>query len=116
MPRQALECISLPFLGEKRIQTDTHDDRIHIKDHCCLFLPMTHAAPDSGCDFRRNQVRFRIDPKDHSQAIWEAEGSQSLGLPGIPTIGFGTSAESHPECLPIGTVFVVGFLQDPESQ
>src|ERR1700730_4489709 len=80
-----------------------------------LFLPMTRVVPELGCDFRRNQLRFRTDPKKHSQATWEARDSQSPGLPGIPTIGLGTTAVSPRECLPIGTVCGVGFLYDLES-
>src|SRR5215471_20654013 len=116
MQRQGLESISSSLLSGKA-NPDGYARRSDSHQRSLLpFLPMTHAALDLGCDFRRNQVRFRTDPKKYSQAIWEAEDCQSLGLPGIPTIDLGMSAGSPPECLPIGTGFVVGFLQDPESR
>src|SRR5271166_4494198 len=76
------------------------------------FLLVTRAVLESESEFRKNQLRFRTDPKKHSQAIWEARDSQSPGSPGIPTIDLGTTAVSPRECPPIGTVCGVGFLHD----
>jgi hypothetical protein len=46
---------TFPFM-EKPVQAGTDNDRVHIKNHRSLFLPVTHAVTESDWTSQENQV------------------------------------------------------------
>ena len=92
------------------IQTHHFSDRVASGPYGTFIsiLPqaMCGLSPVQACFERNEYIRQMFLNSDTTVSV----------LSGIPATDIGKTAGSSPECLPIGTIFVVGFLEDPESQ